>query len=234
MVCRQELLTECNTFKCAKIQTKFLVWNIRFHLADTLRVKRACSTWQTESMNPMSAALGLTTANLKRSLEAGRAGRSLPDSPLQKLAVFVYSYGIAPAQMSKDVIDCLLLEWIGSLIETCLISQRSYYGMRTPRLNTRSEALEEFSLDFRQLSPELESWSVLYYRFVRVDLDLSWEQMGALTANTPRTLRRRQERGLRRLLSQIVTLDRQQDSVCLNLFLPVQGMNEDVLYGEGI
>lgn len=101
-----------------------------------------------------------------------------------------------------------MLSWLNELVLTGLITQREYHRLKTPKSITSSEVLEVLPLDFQQHSHELEAWSVLYHRFVRVDLDLSWQHLAQLTASTERTLRRRQERGLRRLLSEILALER--------------------------
>lgn len=53
--------------------------------------------------------------------------------------------------------------------------------------------------DFTVGSRELEAWSILYYRYVRVDLDLSVEQIKRMANQSLRTLSRRQHAGLVRL-----------------------------------
>ncbi len=58
--------------------------------------------------------------------------------------------------------------------------------------------------DFSVQNDELEAWSVLYYRYVRVDLDYSLERLASFTPQDKRTLNRRQRRGIARLTRELV------------------------------
>src|SRR5258708_5037645 len=58
--------------------------------------------------------------------------------------------------------------------------------------------------DFSVQNDELEAWSILYYRYVRVDLDYSLERLASFTPQDKRTLNRRQRRGIARLTRELV------------------------------
>ena len=99
----------------------------------------------------------------------------------------------------------LISTWLMHEITVGLTHQRALYALESPQpatdLQTAADRLER---DFQQGSLELEAWSVLYYRYVCVDLDLDWSQFYAATHQNERTLRRRQTHGLTRLLYQIM------------------------------
>ena len=146
----------------------------------------------------------LSTRNLKQVLEAARAAWPLPETPLKETAVFRGRLARSQSPLSRDVVDYLLLDWLNSLIIIGLKTQRMYYNHCKIETNTLRAALACLAQDFRQHAAELEAWSLLYFRYVRVDLGLSWEQLAEATACTARTLRRRQQRGVRRLLYRII------------------------------
>ena len=62
----------------------------------------------------------------------------------------------------------------------------------------------ELIQDFRFENRELEAWSVLYHRYVQVEMDLSLEQIASLVGMPLRTLQRRQQLGLKRLLKILI------------------------------
>jgi tetratricopeptide (TPR) repeat protein len=53
--------------------------------------------------------------------------------------------------------------------------------------------------DFQHSNSELEAWSLLYFRYVRTDYDLSIEQLESLVQRNRRLLDRRQGKGINRL-----------------------------------
>ncbi len=151
----------------------------------------------------------LSISNLKRVLDAARAARTLPETPLKGLMLFrkhLAQYSFLEA--NREAVDYSLAEWLCALITSGIKTQREYHGLCMSVTNTRRAALAALAQDFRQQGAELEAWSVLYYRCVRVDLDLSWGHLSETTACTQRTLRRRQQRGLRRLLFDIMAQER--------------------------
>jgi hypothetical protein len=100
---------------------------------------------------------------------------------------------------SKTVIDFLLTELLTDRIIHELSHLRWVYQLTLPEVACLETALTDLKQDFRVGSPELEAWSLLHYRYVRVDLALEWPQIAAVTAQHERTLRRRVQLGLHRL-----------------------------------
>ncbi|MGF1505349.1 MAG: AAA family ATPase [Anaerolineae bacterium] len=60
---------------------------------------------------------------------------------------------------------------------------------------TRIQAEADLGMDFSQGSVPLESWSVLYYRYVRVDLDMQVQDIERITGVAARQIRRRETNG---------------------------------------
>jgi hypothetical protein len=63
----------------------------------------------------------------------------------------------------------------------------------------RNNIIAALQDDFRVGNAELEAWSVLYHRFVEIDLDLSIKEISRAVQQTLRTLNRRQHLGVYRL-----------------------------------
>ncbi len=150
----------------------------------------------------------LSPGNLRRVLDASRAARPLPGTPLRAFVV-VQQRLMDPSLANAAAVDFVLIDWLTEEIVAGLRDQRQHYRLPGPDLGSSlEEALDELALDFAQGVNELEAWSVLYHRYARVDLDLSWGQLETVTAQDERTLRRRQERGMRRLTQRLLARER--------------------------
>jgi Cdc6-like AAA superfamily ATPase len=102
---------------------------------------------------------------------------------------------------SSAALDALIFRSLAKLIRKRLNQHRSLYGLATALPHKDSQAA---GLDFQVGNTELEAWSVLYYRYVRVDLDLSLDQLEAITQQDRRTLHRRQSKGIARLTHDLI------------------------------
>lgn len=142
--------------------------------------------------------------HLKRVLDAVRNARSLPPTPL---ATFAAIQELHVAQCASGIsvsVEYTIVQWISEQIWAGLTHQRLQVGMQSQaseRGEMREEALAHLRQDFGHGSVELEAWSLLYYHYVRMDLDLDWRQIETLVHQNDRTLRRRLERGLKRLVA---------------------------------
>ncbi len=153
--------------------------------------------------------LTLSPASLKRVLDAIRAARPIPRNPVQASLLFQSYRSTRGLAAGSAAADLALIELLNAEIIQSLHTQRRHYLLSPPSTDqVLAQALEALALDFRQQCPELEAWSLLFFRYVRVDLCLSWEQIATTTAQTRRTLRRRQLRGLLRLTYQILERNR--------------------------
>ncbi len=156
-------------------------------------------------MQVHSRSPALSTANLKRVLDAGRAARPLPATPLRAFALLERRLADPSAVAGSAAADLALLEWLNDEIVLALRDQRAHYHLPPPDVTmSLKQAVEALAVDFRQGAAELEAWSLLFIRYTRVDLDLSWERLEAIAGQDQRTLRRRQDRGLQRLTSRLI------------------------------
>ena len=154
-------------------------------------------------MTPVTSALctNLDTTHLKHVLDAIHYSQMIPDTPFKQFfAVQCLLEHIEP--MAEGIAgDVALVEWLSTTIRQELNFRRQHYRLQKPDLHSlRPQALLNLQCDFQQQNVELEAWSLLYFRYVRVDLALGWESMAALAGQTTRNLRRRQMHGLHRLL----------------------------------
>jgi hypothetical protein len=141
----------------------------------------------------------LTT--LESALESLR--QALPLSPNHPLVHF-RSIRVLPIPGVDHAIasDFQVFQYLVRTIRAALRRQReqskSYSAVtKVAKVN----AFTKLKQDFHCANRELEAWSLLYYRYVRVDLDLSIGQIAALVGQTRRTLERRQKYGLTRILN---------------------------------
>ena len=80
-----------------------------------------------------------------------------------------------------------------SIISQELSSQRQTFQLEAPyESDSLKQAENQIQLDGQQQTPELVGWSLLYYRYVRVDLNISPSQYAELANIDPRTFRRHQ------------------------------------------
>ncbi|HVO42875.1 MAG TPA: AAA family ATPase, partial [Aggregatilineales bacterium] len=69
-------------------------------------------------------------------------------------------------------------------------------------------ALDGIVQDFRHQNSDLEAWSLLYYRYVRTEFDMSIERLEKLVGQDRRTLNRRQQKGIVRLTHVLIRRER--------------------------
>jgi tetratricopeptide (TPR) repeat protein len=87
-------------------------------------------------------------------------------------------------------------------------AHRHNFGFEVPVSHAPLEAaLDEIRRDVQQHNPELIGWCLLYYRYVRVDLNLSIESIMSIAHVEQRTLRRYQSHAIERLRDCIVSAE---------------------------
>lgn len=156
----------------------------------------------------MYSALMLSRDDLEHVLQAILTAQPLGSTPLKELACFqarIHQEQHLGEVITSAVEDYLLIEWLNRSITTALNQHRRHYRLPPAGRNTaRPAAQRALSADFRQNSVELEAWSLLYFRYVRVDLEWSLEELTTLTNQHERTLRRRRKHGAQRLLQHML------------------------------
>jgi hypothetical protein len=132
-------------------------------------------------------------------LERLRQARPLGnDHPLTHfISLRSSSFGWPQSAASRD---WAVYNGLSRLIARRLARQRRLCGLTSAlRCAERSLLLERLRGDFGCGNAELEAWSLLYHRYVRVDLDLPLDQLCCLVGQTGRTLNRRRHLGAVRL-----------------------------------
>lgn len=143
----------------------------------------------------------LAPSDLKKVLEAIRSARPIPQTYLTRCTVYEKRLAISEARQSSPAATFILAQWLTDEIAHGLLYQRSLYRLQRPNIHSAVEqVIDELKQDFALGNPELEAWSVLYLRYVRTDLNLPWSCIVHFTYHTQRTLHRRLQRGLQRLV----------------------------------
>jgi hypothetical protein len=103
--------------------------------------------------------------------------------------------------LSGAFVDLHALEYLlAALMTTGLAHHRRIMGLPPVRgTETRQQALDTLARDARSGGREMLSWSLLYYYYVRVDLDFTSSQLGQAVSLDGRTLRRYRQWGSKRL-----------------------------------
>ncbi len=130
-------------------------------------------------------------------LEAMRQAEPLgPAHPLAQFISIRQDVSVHMPVGGSAALDELIFRNLARLITKRLNFLRNSVGLPPVSSRTNRTAMRE---DFGFENNELEAWSVLYYRYVRVDLNLSVEDLERVSQQTKRTLHRRQSRGINRL-----------------------------------
>ena len=139
----------------------------------------------------------VTIQTVSEALRAVRFAKSLghchPISDLFHLSDkrFIYQY------VDEDVYaDTYVYHHLTRLMRLQLNRQRSYHDLgEISQDATLVEALRNLTNDFQQSDTILEAWSILYHLHGRSDLGFSVKKITPYTAQTVRTLQRRQKFG---------------------------------------
>jgi hypothetical protein len=137
-------------------------------------------------------------------LEAMRLAKPLePSHPFRQFISLTRPHRLVSPVEGSVGLDSRIYSSLVHLICRHLNVQRAIHRLPpTERLQDKFAALRH---DFQPRNIELEAWSVLYYRYVRVDLALSFGQIGEIVEHPERTLNRRQQRGMARLAYELAS-----------------------------
>jgi tetratricopeptide (TPR) repeat protein len=158
---------------------------------------------------------------IQQALEAMRAGRRLHAHPLQISLIIASRLASPHAVGGEAAAQVAIFDYLREIITGRLAELRQVYQLPPP---AQACADSDLAADFSQNNRELESWSLLYHRYVCVDRDLSMQQIGSVTGRDQRLLRHRQARAISRLTEISVAREqaaRQQETIHrLRLALP--------------
>lgn len=144
---------------------------------------------------------------VRRALEHLRQAERLTENPLSAL-IWVRQHADAHHPILSAVgVEVALWNALTGLIERHLTHLRRVEGLPAPDADEREVAMRALRADFAQSNTELEAWSALYYRYVRIDLDLQVQTIARELRTSVRQIQRRISHGVRRLTEQISQLE---------------------------
>ncbi len=159
---------------------------------------------------------------VEQALEAMRTGRTLRAHPLQISLIITSRLASPHAVGGQAAVQVAVFDYLRDIIIRRRGELRRFQDLPLPDDPCSNSDL---TADFSQNNRELEGWSLLYYRYVCVDRDLTMQQIGSLTGRDQRLLRHRQKRAVARLTEILVSYEqaaRQQETIHrLRLALPV-------------
>jgi hypothetical protein len=138
---------------------------------------------------------------VRQVLESMRTAQPEPASPTLYALCLVQRIACELDFLSGDFVFQQALEYLlAALITVGLAHHRRVMGLPPVcRAETRQQALEALKRDTRSGSRELLSWSLLYYSYVRVDLDFTSSQLAQAVNVDGRSVRRYRQLGSKRL-----------------------------------
>lgn len=140
-------------------------------------------------------------------LNRSRQAKPLGNSPLRRLVWIHELVEATHRDASAIVVDRILSEALTRLIVDRMISLRQTEEIPHQLPGNQAEAWDVIRADFSRENAELEAWSVLYHRYVGLDLDWQMQDIASELGMSARNLRRRFKYGIRRLTEIIVQLE---------------------------
>ena len=139
---------------------------------------------------------------VEQTLETMRGSGNLSNNPLALLFT-VRSQLASPESLAGAAAEQVaVFDHLSNVITHHLTLARQRYSLPPP--DPTDCTASNLPGDFRPGSQELEGWSVLFYRYVCVSLDMSTGDIAEEVNVAERTIRRRQQRGIERLTRELV------------------------------
>ena len=138
-----------------------------------------------------------------RTLERLRQAKPLGDTPLRHLVWIRQMIERSGPVVSPVGVEVVLGMALAGLIEENLVRLRAVEGLADGGQRDREAALAALREDFSRANAELEAWSVLYHRYVLLDLNLRVQDIAHTIGVSERQIHRRMRHGCRRLAGQI-------------------------------
>lgn len=157
--------------------------------------------------------------SVHRALERMRQARSSGSNPLRRLAWIQAGLRRRRSTLSTIEVDLALTEKLLGLIEDNLVHHRRVEGLAEQTAMDRAGALAQLERDFRTSNTELKAWSLLYYRYVRLDLSLQIQDIAAVLRVDSRQIRRHLQHGYYRLTAAITRHEAEAQAADHHLWL---------------
>jgi hypothetical protein len=147
----------------------------------------------------------MTPKIIQTILGAIRFSRPLPDKSLNVLSIVQKQ---VPQNVPKTMHDYMLIDWLSNEITTQYNQHRQTHQL--PAIHRQcnyARVLTHLAEDFTEHSEHLQAWSMLYHRYVRVDIQLLTTDVQTVTLHSDRNLRRRQTLGYALLCHHLLSLE---------------------------
>jgi len=161
---------------------------------------------------------------MRNILECTRRNDPVDVTPLARLVWFQTQMESHHVIDSPKHIDFIVVLILNNMITEAVNGLRRVVGLPEVIEGTKQDAEIDLKEGFSRQNRELEAWSLLYFRYVRVDLDFHIKDLASILSIDPRQISRRIDYGFRRLcekLGQLESEAREQNrQAWLNLRLP--------------
>jgi tetratricopeptide (TPR) repeat protein len=144
---------------------------------------------------------------VRSALERMRQAEPPGDNPLRNLVWVRKQVESQGAQVSSSAVEFALNHVLADTIQNNVSHLRRIEGLSSPNDKTREAAYDALRGDFSHRNAELEAWSILYYRFVRVDLNLQIQDIARVLGANSRQVNRRLVHGCYRLTQELSRLE---------------------------
>src|SRR5688572_20162522 len=150
----------------------------------------------------VSSTLTFDQNAVRHVLERMRQAEPLGDTPLRRLVWVRQQIDPQGPHSSRTGVELALSSTLINLITQNLNHLRMVEQLSGEAAATREAGIAALADDFSRSNAELEAWSVLYYRYVRIDLNLQIQDIVRALNTYPKLVNRRLAHGYHRLTEQ--------------------------------
>lgn len=155
-------------------------------------------------------------------LEQMRQAEPFGDTPLRRLVWVRQQIDAQGAQSSRTGMELALATTLTTLITNKLAYHRHIEKLAGEADETRESSLAALQRDFSRNNVALEAWSLLYYRYVRVDLSLQVQDIVQALDAYPKLINRRLTFGYHRLTEALSKLEAEARTTNKRLWLKLK------------
>ena len=144
----------------------------------------------------------INSHDIQLTLRAIRYANPLPQSSLR---TYLITQCVISDEIPSKLQDYHIALWLSEIITTQYNRHRSYLGLaHSQAVIGKAKLIEQLRDDYSLGNVDLESWSVLFVRYVCLNARLSNDEHAKIAGTTQRTLTRRQKSGIEQLYVQIL------------------------------
>jgi len=145
--------------------------------------------------------------DIRSALERFRQAERLGDNGLSHLVLVRQRIGTEGPGIHDVQLEIAISDLLHAIITEQTSTLRNAQGIETIPDQNRAQVEQVIRRDFACANAELEAWSLLYYRYVRLDLNLQVQDLALILGISDRQIRRRMAHGFFRLTFEISRLE---------------------------